>query len=225
MIGLNETGILIAGGRQNTITAGLNPISDTNAILYNTLDGIRFEGGAKENLVANGQIYLNGRHGVNLIGSGTATNTLTRTLVAINIGDGIRQDSSAGPNLWREMAIANNGGLGIDINADDHTSNIPNPPYVFITSVNKTTGLVQGKANGSQPLVFILTYVDLYRIALDPSGFGEGHEFVGSASTDSSGNWSITDPNPSLSNGCYTAVVRGLAIVVPYATEFSLSNC
>lgn len=222
-ISVNDVGVLISAGRQNTITAGLHPVSDTNTIRDNVRDGIRFESGAAGNLVANAQIYLNGRHGVNLVGSGTATNTITRTFIVWNNGDGIRQDPNAGPNFWREMAIAGNGGLGIDIDAADHTSDVPNPPYVFVTSVNPATGLVQGKANGTA-LLFI-TIVDLYRIHLDPSGFGEGYEFVGSATTDSFGNWSITDPNPSLSNGCYTAVVRGVALVLPYATEFSRSNC
>lgn len=216
------SGVRINAGRQNTITSGLSSL-DFNYIGSNGLDGTLFQSGAQNNLLAGAEIGFNGRHGVNLVITDTTGNLITRTVIYNNGRDGIRQDSYAAANIWREVSIFDNGGLGIDINAADDSSNTPNPPYVFITSVNPNTGLVQGKANGTAFLV--ITIVDLYRIALDPSGFGEGYEFVGSDTTDASGNWSITDPSPSLSRGCYTAVVRGLAVVLPYATEFSRSNC
>ena len=219
----NGVGVRINAGQQNTITAGLSPLDDFNAIFQNASDGVRFEYGAQNNLLARAYVVNNDQHGVNLIVTNTTGNVISRTVIFGNGGDGIRQDSNAGANIWREMSIYNNGGLGIDTDAANDFSNTPNPPYFFITSVNQNTGLVQGKANGTAFLV--ITTVDLYRIALDPSGFGEGYEFVGSDTTDSNGNWSITDPNPSASRGCYTAVVRGLAFLVPYATEFTRSNC
>ena len=219
----NSMGLRINASQQNTITAGLSPLQDYNAIFDNASDGVRFESGAQNNLLASAWAYGNGRHGVNLIGANTQFNVISRTEIFGNARDGIRQDNNAGANIWREMSIYDNGGLGIDTSAPDDASNTPNPPYFFITSVNQNTGLVQGKADGTAFLV--ITIVDLYRIALDPSGFGEGYQFVGSDTTDANGNWSITDPNPSLSRGCYTAVVRGLAFLVPYATEFTRSNC
>ena len=218
----NSTGLRIAAGQQNTVTIGSSP-DDFNAVFYNIGDGVRFEFGAQNNLLAQARVSSNGRHGVNLIGANTQFNVISRTEIFDNARDGIRQDNNAGANIWREMSIYDNGGLGIDTSAPDDASNTPNPPYFFITSVNQNTGLVQGKADGTAFLV--ITIVDLYRIALDPSGFGEGYQFVGSDTTDANGNWSITDPNPSLSRGCYTAVVRGLAFLVPYATEFTRSNC
>ncbi len=223
IMGNGTSGVRINAGRQNTITSGLSSLDDYNLISSNGLDGALFQSGAQNNLLAGARIGFNGRHGVNLVITDTTGNLITRTVIYNNGRDGIRQDPYAAANIWREVSISYNGGLGIDINAADDSSNTPNPPYVFITSVNPNTGLVQGKANGTTLL--IITTVDLYRIALDPSGFGEGYEFVGSDTTDVNGNWSITDPNPSLSRGCYTAVVRGLAIVLPYATEFSRSNC
>jgi parallel beta-helix repeat protein len=220
----NSTGVRINAGQQNTITAGLSPSIDFNAIFQNASDGVRFESGAQNNLLADAWIFNNDRHGVNLIDANTQFNVISRTKIFGNARDGIRQDTNAGANIWREMSIYDNGGLGIDTNAPDDTSNTPHPPSnFFITSVNQNTGLVQGKANGTA--LPVITIVDLYRIALDPSGFGEGYQFVGSDTTDSNGNWSITDPNPSASRGCYTAVVRGLAFLVPYATEFTRSNC
>ena len=89
--------------------------------------------------------------------------------------------------------------------------------------MNLGTGLVQGKANGS--FGFLSTSVELYRSALDPSGFGEGKTFVGSAPTSPAGDWALTDPAPD--GGCYTAYTtdsnsfsgtRG-------SSEFSRSNC
>ena len=219
----NSTGVRINAGQQNTITAGLSPTLDLNLIFDNVFDGVHFESGTQNNLLAGAWIFNNGRHGVSLIMTNTFYNVISRTEIFNNYRDGIHQDTNAGANIWREVSIRDNGGLGIDTNAPDDASNTPNPPYFFITSVNQNTGLVQGKANGTAFLV--ITTVDLYRIDLDPSGFGEGYQFVGSDTTDSNGNWSITDPNPSASRGCYTAVVRGLAFVVPYATEFTRSNC
>jgi len=222
-IGSNSTGLRIQAGRQNTVTVGSLP-DDYNAMSYSIGDGVRFENGAQNNLLAQAHVSSNGRHGVNLIGANTQFNVISRTRIFNNLRDGIRQDNNAAGNIWLEMSIYDNGGLGIDIAAPDDTSNTPHPPSnFFITSVNQNTGLVQGKANGTAFLV--ITTVDLYRIALDPSGFGEGYQFVGSDTTDANGNWSITDPNPSASRGCYTAVVRGLAFLVPYATEFTRSNC
>jgi parallel beta-helix repeat protein len=219
----NSMGLRINASQQNTITAGLSPLQDYNAIFDNASDGVRFENGAQNNLLADAWIFDNDRHGVSLIMTNTFYNVISRTKIFNNYRDGIHQDTNAGANIWREMSIYDNGGLGIDTSAPDDASNTPNPPYFFITSVNQNTGLVQGKANGTAFLV--ITTVDLYRIDLDPSGFGEGYQFVGSDTTDSNGNWSITDPNPSASRGCYTAVVRGLAFLVPYATEFTRSNC
>jgi hypothetical protein len=219
----NSTGLLILAGRQNTVTIGSSP-GDFNAVYGNIGDGVRFGDGAQNNLLAWAYVVGNGYHGVNLIDANTQFNVISRTVIFDNARDGIREDNNAAGNIWLEMSIFNNGGLGIDIAAPDDTSNTPHPPSnFFITSVNQNTGLVQGKATGTNFLV--ITIVDLYRIALDPSGFGEGYQFVGSDTTDSNGNWSITDPNPSLSRGCYTAVVRGLAFLVPYATEFTRSNC
>ncbi|MDW8350938.1 MAG: right-handed parallel beta-helix repeat-containing protein, partial [Anaerolineae bacterium] len=99
----NFVGVTISAGQHNTITAGLDPIDDYNYIYANASDGIQLRSGAKGNLVAHAVIDWNGQHGVNLIDSGTATNTLTRTLIMYNGRDGIRQDSNANQNLWREM--------------------------------------------------------------------------------------------------------------------------
>jgi hypothetical protein len=217
----NGTGVRINAGQQNTITAGLSPSIDFNAIFQNASDGVRFESDAQNNLLADAWIFDNDRHGVNLIDA--QFNVISRTKIFNNYWDGIHQDTNAGANIWREVSIRDNGGLGIDTSAPDDASNTPNPPYFFITSVNQNTGLVQGKATGTD--FPVITIVDLYRIALDPSGFGEGYQFVGSDTTDANGNWSITDPNPSLSRGCYTAVVLGVVIIVPYATEFARTNC
>ncbi|HRA53033.1 MAG TPA: hypothetical protein PLQ83_05210, partial [Thermoflexales bacterium] len=118
----------------------------------------------------------------------------------------------------------NNGGLGIDKQANIDGTHIPNPPTATIKSVNRATGVVTGTATGS--VLFILTSVQLYRLALDPSGYGEGAQYVGSDVTDSDGNWSITDTNAVLRQvGCYTVLVD-VAVLVPLGTsEFGRNNC
>jgi CSLREA domain-containing protein len=214
-----SSGIYIEAAQQNTITVG-SSASDYNWIVNNRHDGVLLHR-AMYNLLAGASIVGN-RHGVKL--SYSHFNVISRTTILNNSGDGISQNIYSSANVWLEMSIRDNGGLGIDTNVSDSESDIPHPPSnFFITSVNQNTGLVQGKA--SRTADGFSAIVDLYRIDLDPSGYGEGYEFVGSDMTDAHGNWSITDPYPSRSRGCYTAVVRGQDFLFPYATEFARTNC
>lgn len=206
-----------SGARQNTIRLG-------NFIAHNNLSGIYLASEAQSNTIGDSAIYSNTQHGVLLIGANTSFNVITRTEIFQNSLDGIGEGGGAAANIWREVRIYDNGGLGINQDSAYPLPAVPNPPANFrITSVNNTSGVVTGKADASVLVVF--AFVDLYRIKLDPSGHGEGYSFVGSAATDSNGNWTITDTSPSISNGCYTAVVRGVVIALPYATEFTRSNC
>ena len=149
---------------------------------------------------------------------------ISGTVIAANAGDGIRVNTGAEVNFWNRLSVYNNGGLGIDKQANIDGTHIPNPPTATIKSVNRATGVVTGTATGS--VLFILTSVQLYRLALDPSGYGEGAQYVGSDVTDSDGNWSITDTNAVLRQvGCYTVLVD-VAVLVPLGTsEFGRNNC
>jgi hypothetical protein len=94
---------------------------------------------------------------------------------------------------------------------------------VLFDSIKRLTGVVQGHAD---PSVLGTTKIELYRVLPDPSGFGEGWSFVGRATTDAIGDWTITDPTPAQSNGCYTAIVTESFFVIPFSSsEFSANTC
>ena len=193
-----------------------------NALSWNGGDGARLEAGANSNDIEANTVIGNDGNGFALISS--TLNVISGTVIAANAGDGIRVNTGAEVNFWNRLSVYNNGGLGIDKQANIDGTHIPNPPTATIKSVNRATGVVTGTATGS--VLFILTSVQLYRLALDPSGYGEGAQYVGSDVTDSDGNWSITDTNAVLRQvGCYTVLVD-VAVLVPLGTsEFGRNNC
>lgn len=194
-----------------------------NALSWNGGDGARLEAGSNANEIEAGAAIGNGGNGFALLSS--TLNTISGTVIAGNAGDGIRANSGASVNFWSRLSVYNNGGLGIDKQADIVGTHIVNPPTATIKSANRSTGVVTGTATGSAvPIVF--TSVQLYRLAPDPSGYGEGAQYVGSDVTDNDGNWSITDPNAALRQiGCYTMLVD-IAFLVPFGTsEFGQNNC
>jgi hypothetical protein len=208
-------GIYISGAHEIII----GPLT---VIANNGANGILVAGAAHNNSIENNSIYSNTQYGVEFRGAGTSFNVITRTEIYQNGGNGIAESGEALNNVWREMSIYGNGGLGINQGDEYPLTERPDPPTNFrITSVNPTTGDVSGQTGGSFGDSTIT--VDLYRLALDPSGFGEGKAFVGSAATDTSGNWTITDP--AFNAGCYTAVVRSIANGVTFASEFARTNC
>lgn len=202
-----------------------NAVTNTifgNALSWNGGDGVRLEADANANDIEANTVTGNGGNGFALISS--TLNTISGTVIANNTGDGIRANTGAEVNFWNRLAVYNNGGLGIDKQANIDGTHIPNPPTATIKSVNRATGVVTGTATGS--VLFILTSVQLYRLAPDPSGYGEGAQYVGSDVTDGDGNWSITDTNSGLRQvGCYTVLVD-LIVLVPLGTsEFGQNNC
>jgi Right handed beta helix region len=199
-----------------------------NAIENAAGNGITVEAGAQSNQILMNFVTGNNGYGVVFDGSGTASNVISRTSITYNgqtcLGcDGIAERNSAGPNRWTEVSIYSNAGLGIDKFVTSDATNNANPPYLVITGVNPGTGVVTGIASGSG--LFALTTVELYRVALDPSGYGEGIEFVGRADTDANGTWSITDGASASNAPCYTAFTTETFLVFLGSSEFSRSNC
>jgi hypothetical protein len=222
-------GIAIIGGFTNTVGG----FTLDNYVMFNGGSGIYLNGGtyitnsAKHNLIAHNAVISNTGYGIIVDGgiSGTTTyNVISRTLIANNGYDGIGERNGATLNTWSEVSISGNGGLGIDKSASSDSTNVVNPPVLSFSSINKNTGVVSGHAEASP----VSVKVELYRVAPDPSGYGEGWSFVGRATADVSGNWTITDPSPGIANGCYTAFVTRslpLALIPPSSTEFSINTC
>ena len=73
--------------------------------------------------------------------------------------------------------------------------NLPRPDLPDLWNA-ATTGIVTGTASSN-------AFVELYRVAPDPSGFGEGMSFVASTVSNGAGNWTI-NLGAGLTKGGYT---------------------
>ncbi len=224
----NGGGITIYHSYTNTIGGPLGSDAADNFIDYNYHTGIYVAGGSQANIIASNIVRSNGNYGVLFDGDLTAYNTITRTLIDHNGLDGIGERNGAALNVWSEVGIYANGGLGIDKNllnspGTGDQDNVVNAPYLFFDSINRTTGVVQGHAHAS---IVGTVKIELYRVWPNPSGFGDGWSFIGRTITDGSGDWTIIDPTPELSGGCYTALATESQLVIPFdSSEFSANTC
>ncbi len=191
-----------------------------NFISMNTQSGIFVVNGAHHNSIRNNAVIFNQKYGVLFDGTATANNVISRTTLYLNGLDGIAERNGAVYNVWTQISTYDNAALGINTQAVDESTHIPHPPTLSISSTNRATGVISGKADVTTLLFF--TKVELYRVAPDASGYGEGRTFVDSSYTDSSGVWSITDP---AFTGCYVAFVTQTSLLGSSSSEFSRSNC
>jgi len=216
----NGGGISIYNAYTNTIGG----IAADNFIEHNHHTGVYLAGGSRGNIIGSNIVADSDDYGVLLDGNNTAYNTITRTQVYSSGLDGIGERNNATLNVWTEVSIHDNGGLGIDKSASNDGQNIVNAPNNFgIDSINRSTGAVHGHADAS---VLGTVTVELYRVSPDPSGFGEGGVFIGKVTTDGSGNWTIFDTSPAAVRGCYTAfVTESFFVIPPVSSEFSANTC
>ncbi len=127
------------------------------------------------------------------------------TLVSIynNDGDGIRISDGRFHTLTFND-ILDNGGLGIDLGGDGVTANdvndpdagpndLLNAPVIIRATRQNFDILVEGIYNGLPNAAYTLEFYD--NAACDPSGYGEGDLFLGSATvtTNANGNASFSE--------------------------------
>jgi len=211
-------GLALTGGTfGNTIGGDGVP----NNLASNLASGIYVAGGSHNNSILRNFIQLNYKYGVIFDGGLTANNVISRTAIYNNGLDGIAIRNGANQNVWTEIITYGNGGLGINTQAIDESTHVPHPPDLSIVAIDRSTGLISGKANITSFPFF--TKVELYRVAPDPSGYGEGRTFVGSAFTDNLGDWYIIDP--AFTSGCYTGFTTETTLLGTGSTEFIRNNC
>ena len=198
-----QSGIVISSTTNNrAVVAG-------NSIYHQHANGIMLAGNTGLNTLRDNNVYANGGYGILLTGT-SMLNGISGGAIYDNGGAGIAEGGSAGANLWSRLSMYGNRGLGIDKKADG----VPAGPYPVIQSyLRAASGItVTGVASPS------LT-VELYRVAADPSGYGEGKQYVGEAIADGTGRWRIADP---AGPGCYTAQMYGVVgMFFPFASEFA----
>jgi CSLREA domain-containing protein len=219
-LGNSQEGVIVANGPNNII--GGTAFSERNVISGNNSDGVCISGaGATGNQVqgnfigaVSGGSLGNGGHGVHLTISahdniiGGTTNGFEGNIIAFNSGDGVFAEGglkAAGlGNAIRGNSIFENTGLGIDLSSNGVTmndlgsppdsdtgpNNVQNFPVITSVSLNGNT-TIQGTLDSTPNRTFTL---DFYSNGCDPSGFGEGTNFLGSGTvtTNSSGTVSFT---------------------------------
>ena len=193
----NNNGIYITGSSSDTI--GGTTSAERNVISGNTYDGIylsdvwdSFIQGNYIGTQASGTGAIpNGQHGIhldtnssrNMIG-GTASGA--GNLIASNTGGGIAiGGSDSVSNTILSNSIADNAWLGLDLgmdgvtandadDADTGPNNLLNFPVIYSVTISGGNVTIIGEARPGAT-------VEFFEAAADPTGYGEGQTFVGSA--------------------------------------------
>ena len=185
-----STGNLVQGNFIGTDVTGTSPLGNAN-------HGVIIQVGASANMI-----------GGTAAGSGN--------VIAFNTGDGVTVVSGTG-NAILSNAIFANGGLGIDLGADGVTpndslghngpNNYQNFPILTSVVTSGGTTTLSGTLNSTPNATFTVQF--FANAAPDPSGFGEGQQYLGQTrvTTDGSGNasFSVTLSTPPLVGQFFTA--------------------
>jgi parallel beta helix pectate lyase-like protein len=168
-LGNSRHGVSIDGGGANTVGG---PVGDSNTIAFNGGHGIIIRR-AVVNVVKRNEIFSNGGNGVAVVEM--------PPFVAIR-------------NTISENAISSNGGLGIDLDDDGATPNDPgdgdgganlrqNFPENMHVSADGT--VVTGELHSISDRSYTIEVFE--NTSCDPSGFGEGEEWIGSTDMSTAG--------------------------------------
>jgi hypothetical protein len=227
-------GVGIVGYAQNQIFTFAN-IVHTNIIgldinmvpLPNTMDGVNIgeygtwasEGYATDNIVDSNTIAHNGGNGVTVWEHSSSPinadrNLITRNSMFNNVNLGIDLDNNG---------VTFNDTMDPDVGANEEL----NFPVIAGSYYNPATGSTTVNGTIDIDTDPTLATIELFHATPDPTGYGEGTVFLGAASADAAGNWSITvaalihgdtvtattsDVNMNTSEFCLCDTVRMLGI-------------
>ena len=165
--------------------------------------------------------------GVRLSASSPVTGTIESNWIHGNTEAGVRVSGPPAFVTLSRNSFADNGGLGVDV-APDGVNEAPDagPEILAITPVSNEATDILLRFDGRAEWASEFRSVEFYtNVACDPSGFGEGSNYVGSAeiTLDESGNAleSVQVPFGAFPGDRITSLASGGADHLP--TEFS--NC
>jgi parallel beta-helix repeat protein len=189
-IGLAASGTPLGNGIGVWVEGADGQHISGNTIAFNTGDGVRVTDGAVNDIVGN-QISNNGSAGVHV--EGGHDNSVVGNQVSGNGGDGVLVGSGYGM-LISSNAISDNGSLGIELRNGANLDQGPPTLTAAVTAGGSTvvTGFLSGLSNRHYTVEFFAND------APDPSGFGEGGQYLGSLDVDASqdGNLAFTASLP-----------------------------
>jgi hypothetical protein len=210
-LGNVQDGLFVAG--IDNYIGGTTPL-DRNVISANGENGIRITGGTWYNDVEGNYIGTgftgttalgNQGHGIAIEDSSTqnvigGTDPGAANVIAFNDGDGVYVEDGY-ENAILTNSIFSNGGLGIDLEPDGVTPNdlddgdggandLQNFPVLTVAAPSLVEGTLQSRTYATYRLEFFAN------VFCDPSGHGEGQQFLASTmvDTDGAGNATFSVP-------------------------------
>jgi parallel beta-helix repeat protein len=231
-------GIELALGTTNTISgnviahSGWNGIdlsqSTANTLSVNELAsnggaGVKVEDSRLTALTDN-DIHDNLSSGIWLTGTQTVTTTISGGAVHGNGAAGLTEGNGATNNTWHNLSTYNNGGLGID----KYNNGLPDATGALSVTnfITTSQGLsVTGRFSGLYFPSWFAYQVEVYALAPDPSGYGEGQRYIGTTFVQPGlpkPTWSVLDPSRA---GCYTAVLtlNGLSTLTGHNDSYEFA--
>jgi hypothetical protein len=210
-----QAGVRLGNGA-NEVKLGLDaPEGYGNLVRGNGSHGI-WVSNALTVSISNGTVISNGGYGILMEGEGARAGLISATVAAGNGRDGLAEKNGASRNRWRDLETYGNAGLGIDKAVSDDAANTANKPGVLITTVSKPDAATTRFGGLSTPSATI----EVYALAADPTGYGEGRTFLARTIANANGRWQVTaqDAAPL---ACYTA----FETVGDSSSEYSQSSC
>lgn len=216
-VGNTGNGVYLESANNNTI--GGSEAGAGNVISGNAGDGVFVQGIAAANNqisgnligrnAANNGALGNTKHGAYFIGSGPniiggGFNANNANVIAHNVQAGVAIVFANGASILKGVlsnSIFSNGGLGIDLGDDGLTPNDPgdadtgantlqNFPVLTSAVATGVATIVSGTLNSTANTAFRLEFFS--NEMADPSGHGEGQNFLGTQNVTTDGNGNVS---------------------------------
>lgn len=201
------TGNTVVGNLIGVGSDGVTPLGNWIGVLLFTGDPFANISG---NVVRDNVIERNGGSGIGLAGAGVTANTMTGNVIAFNgtlgagaPGVGLSHGTGRG-NRISQNSIHSNHLLGIDLGFDGVTPNDPGDADTGANGLQNFPVLTRVQATGRGLLVMgtidtphpASVTVELFASpSADPSGYGEGARFLGTATPDGRGRFQVHLPS------------------------------
>ena len=254
----SSAGVSVFGGGANTIGGreaaahnlisgnfrGISIASNTGNTIQGNLIGTNKDGTDTPNSLGNTLAGLSISSSNNIVGSAAGDNDLDSNLIAFNGDEGVFIFSGTGNRILNNR-IHSNGKLGINLEGgtedsngvtkndgrardrDTGANNLQNFPVLTSATTAGGTTTIKGKLRSTPRVTFIIQFFS--SLQKDPSGFGEGMEFMGErrVTTDREGRGSFTFKTGAITGAFVTTTATRFdpTILLPTDTsEFSAAK-